>query len=42
MCCNGSKKETAEQLYVVRQTLYHRLEKLEELLGTDFMASPKR
>ncbi|WP_270182150.1 PucR family transcriptional regulator [Alkalihalobacillus sp. CinArs1] len=42
MCCNGSKKETAEQLYVVRQTLYHRLEKLEELLGKDFMSSPKR
>ncbi|WP_347550136.1 PucR family transcriptional regulator [Pseudalkalibacillus hwajinpoensis] len=42
MCCNGSKKETAEQLYVVRQTLYHRLEKLEELLGSDFMSSPKR
>jgi PucR family transcriptional regulator, purine catabolism regulatory protein len=42
MCCNGSKKETAEQLYVVRQTLYHRLEKLEELLGHDFMCSPKR
>ncbi len=42
MCCNGSKKETAEQLYVVRQTLYHRLEKLEELLGSDFMCSPKR
>ncbi|WP_273852689.1 PucR family transcriptional regulator [Guptibacillus spartinae] len=40
--CNGSKKETAEQLYVVRQTLYHRLEKLEELLGYDFMGSPKR
>ncbi|MCA0988308.1 PucR family transcriptional regulator [Guptibacillus algicola] len=42
MCCNGSKKETAEQLFVVRQTLYHRLEKLEELLGKDFMSSPKR
>ncbi|KMM38380.1 PucR family transcriptional regulator [Guptibacillus hwajinpoensis] len=42
MCCNGSKKETAERLFVVRQTLYHRLEKLEELLGSDFMNSPKR
>ncbi|MGG5832704.1 helix-turn-helix domain-containing protein, partial [Bacillus pumilus] len=25
---NGSKKETASQLYIVRQTLYHRLDKL--------------
>lgn len=40
--CNGSKKETAERLYIVRQTLYHRLEKLYELLGEDFMEPPKR
>lgn len=35
--CLGSKKETAEQLFIVRQTLYHRLEKIEQLLGEDFM-----
>ncbi|SEM74193.1 purine catabolism regulatory protein [Mesobacillus persicus] len=39
---NGSKKETASQLFIVRQTLYHRLEKLNELLGEDFMEPPKR
>lgn len=42
LACNGSKKETAERLYIVRQTLYHRLEKLYELLGEDFMEPPKR
>jgi PucR family transcriptional regulator, purine catabolism regulatory protein len=40
--CNGSKQETAKRLFVVRQTLYHRIEKLENLLGTDFMESKKR
>ncbi|MFK2826420.1 PucR family transcriptional regulator ligand-binding domain-containing protein [Bacillus sp. B190/17] len=40
--CSGSKKETAERLYIVRQTLYHRLEKLYELLGEDFMKPAKR
>lgn len=39
---NGSKKDTADQLFIVRQTLYHRLEKLEALLGEDFMAPAKR
>lgn len=39
---NGSKKEAAERLFVVRQTLYHRLDKLKELLGDDFMESEKR
>lgn len=39
---NGSKKEAAERLYVVRQTLYHRLDKLKELLGKDFMEPEKR
>ncbi|WP_223702814.1 PucR family transcriptional regulator [Sutcliffiella deserti] len=42
LACNGSKKETAEQLYIVRQTLYHRIQKLETLLGADFMKSEKR
>ena len=40
--CGGSKKETADRLFIVRQTLYHRLEKLESLLGEDFMAPSKR
>ncbi|MFG6149401.1 PucR family transcriptional regulator [Halobacillus sp. B23F22_1] len=39
---NGSKKETAKKIFVVRQTLYHRLEKLEQLLGKDFMEAEKR
>ncbi|WP_168413212.1 PucR family transcriptional regulator [Bacillus salacetis] len=40
--CQGSKQETAKQLYIVRQTLYHRLKKIEELLGKDFMQPEKR
>lgn len=40
--CNGSKKETARKLFVVRQTLYHRIQKLEKLLGDDFMHPEKR
>lgn len=40
--CNGSKKETAKKIYVVRQTLYHRIAKLEKLLGKDFMMTEKR
>lgn len=40
--CNGSKQETANKLYIVRQTLYHRLQKLENLLGEDFMEREKR
>lgn len=39
---NGLKKETAQKLYIVRQTLYHRLEKIEQLLGKDFMSPEKR
>jgi purine catabolism regulator len=42
LACNGSKQETAKQLYIVRQTLYHRLEKIEEILGHDFMNHEKR
>ncbi|MFD1065690.1 PucR family transcriptional regulator [Oceanobacillus locisalsi] len=38
----GSKKEAADQLYIVRQTLYHRLKKIEELLGSDFMEPNNR
>ncbi|MCT2535363.1 PucR family transcriptional regulator [Aquibacillus koreensis] len=39
---NGSKNEAAKRLFVVRQTLYHRLDKLKELLGEDFMMPEKR
>ncbi|CAG9619432.1 PucR family transcriptional regulator [Sutcliffiella rhizosphaerae] len=42
LACNGSKKETAGKLYIVRQTLYHRIQKLETLLGEDFMIAEKR
>lgn len=42
LACNGSKQETAKRLFVVRQTLYHRIEKLEKLLGEDFMTPEKR
>lgn len=38
----GSKKEAAERLFIVRQTLYHRIEKLEQLLGEDFMEPRNR
>lgn len=38
----GSKKETSERLHIVRQTLYHRLEKIEELMGEDFMNPTNR
>lgn len=33
----GSKNETARELFIVRQTLYHRLDKIKELLGEDYM-----
>ncbi|CAH2713735.1 Purine catabolism regulatory protein [Neobacillus rhizosphaerae] len=39
---NGSKQETSTKLFIVRQTLYHRLQKLENLLGEDFMEHEKR
>ncbi|MEX2460617.1 MAG: PucR family transcriptional regulator ligand-binding domain-containing protein [Paenibacillaceae bacterium] len=38
----GSKIHTTEKLHIVRQTLYHRIEKIKELLGEDFMSSDKR
>ncbi|MBE3102717.1 MAG: PucR family transcriptional regulator [Bacilli bacterium] len=40
--CNGVKNEAADRLFIVRQTLYNRLEKLETLLGKDFMESSNR
>ncbi|ADU29581.1 PucR family transcriptional regulator [Evansella cellulosilytica] len=42
LSCNGSKQETAKKLFIVRQTLYHRIDKLENLLGNDFMSSERR
>ena len=38
----GSKKETSDRLFIVRQTLYHRLDRLEKLLGKDFMEPTNR
>ncbi len=38
----GSKKETSKRLSIVRQTLYHRLDKIEELMGVDFMEPTNR
>lgn len=37
---SGSKQDTANALQIARQTLYHRLEKLESLLGGGFAADP--
>ncbi|WP_201713895.1 PucR family transcriptional regulator [Rossellomorea arthrocnemi] len=42
LSCQGSKQETSKRLFIVRQTLYHRLKKMEDLLGEDFMTSDKR
>ncbi|WP_246020330.1 PucR family transcriptional regulator [Lysinibacillus telephonicus] len=39
---NGSKQETAKRLFIVRQTLYHRLKKIESLIGKDFMKGENR
>lgn len=38
----GAKKESADQLHIVRQTLYHRLNRIESLIGDDFMKPNKR
>lgn len=38
----GAKQETAEQLFIHRQTLYHRLEKIEDLLGKNYLRSENR
>ena len=40
--CNGQKNEAAEALFIVRQTLYHRLAKIENLIGHDLLTPPKR
>lgn len=38
----GAKNETAEELHIVRQTLYHRLNRIEALIGEDFMQPDRR
>lgn len=42
LACNGAKNDTAEQLFIVRQTLYKRIERLESILGADFLQAPYR
>lgn len=39
--CNGNKKETADQLFIARQTLYHRLNRINSVLG-DLLADPNK
>ncbi|WP_028611405.1 PucR family transcriptional regulator [Paenibacillus harenae] len=39
---SGSKQDTARGLFIARQTLYHRLDKIAALLGDDFMKPDKR
>jgi purine catabolism regulator len=38
----GSKQLAAQELFIHRQTLYHRLEKCRELLGDDYVTQEKR
>ncbi|MBB3113533.1 purine catabolism regulator [Paenibacillus phyllosphaerae] len=40
--CSGSKQDTANRLFIHRQTLYHRLGKLNEILGEDFFQPQRR
>jgi purine catabolism regulator len=40
--CNCSKQKTAEKLFIVRQTLYFRLEKVEDILGSGFDEGERR
>jgi purine catabolism regulator len=42
LALSGSKQETAKELFIVRQTLYHRLDKIALLLGDDYMRPDKR
>ncbi|MDF2922246.1 MAG: hypothetical protein K0R57_1160 [Paenibacillaceae bacterium] len=39
---DGSKQIAAQKLFIVRQSLYYRLEKIKELLGEDFMSPENR
>lgn len=40
--CNCSKQKTAEELYISRQALYARLNKIRDILGEDFDLNEKR
>ncbi len=40
--CNGSKKEAADRLFIRRQSLYHRLDKIESILGNTYLTSNHR
>jgi purine catabolism regulator len=40
--CMGSKGETAKKLFIHRQTLYNRLEKIRDILGEDFFEPEHR
>ncbi|MWV46423.1 PucR family transcriptional regulator [Paenibacillus sp. HJL G12] len=40
--CMGSKNDTAKALFIHRQTLYNRLDKLTEILGEDFLEPSRR
>ncbi|BBI31236.1 hypothetical protein KCTCHS21_06350 [Cohnella abietis] len=42
LSCMGAKQETAEKLFIHRQTLYHRLDKLKELLGSNYLNAERR
>ncbi|MBA2941191.1 PucR family transcriptional regulator ligand-binding domain-containing protein [Paenibacillus sp. CGMCC 1.16610] len=42
LALSSSKQETAKELFIVRQTLYHRLDKIALLLGEDYMRPDKR
>ncbi|MFX3617003.1 MAG: PucR family transcriptional regulator [Sporolactobacillus sp.] len=40
--CRGSKGEAAKHLFIHRQTLYNRLDKISDILGDDFAAPHRR
>ncbi len=40
--CQYNKKDTAEKLFIARQSLYQRIKTLEALLGEDFITSPEK
>lgn len=42
LASNQNKQEAADHLYIRRQSLYHRLEKIEELLGESYLEPDKR
>ena len=39
---DGSKQSVADELHIVRQSLYYRLEKIKELLGENYMCTQNR